>query len=79
MIVAQLVLVIAFAAGFFKTFTYGTATPMHAASTFASYWRYMDPFARPNILFWAAIPVLAAMIALYILRHRDGMWTLGHD
>lgn len=75
----QLVLVLTFAAGRFKTITYGTVTLMHAVSTIASYERYMDPLARPNILFWAAIPVLAAMIALFILRERDQMWTLGSD
>jgi len=75
----QLVLVLAFAAGLFKTITYGAVTLMHAVSTFASYERYMDPLARPNILFWAAVPVLAAMIALFVLRNRDRMWTLGSD
>lgn len=77
--VAQLVLVLAFAAGLFKTLTYGAVTLMHAVSTLASYERYLDPLARPNILFWAAVPVLAAMIALFILRRRDRMWTLGSD
>lgn len=77
--VVQLVLVLAFAAGLFKTLTYGAVALMHAFSTFASYERYLDPFARPNILFWAAVPVLAAMIALFILRNRDRMWTLGSD
>lgn len=75
--IAQFVLVVAFALGLLKTFTYGAVTLMHAVSTFASYGRYMDPLARPNILFWAAVPVLAGMIALYILRHRDRLWTLG--
>lgn len=75
--IAQLILVLAFAAGLFKTLTYGAVTLMHAASTFASYERYMDPLARPNILFWAAVPVLAAMIALFILRRRDRLLTIG--
>lgn len=75
--VIQLVLVLAFAAGLFKTFTYGAVTLMHAVSTFSSYNVYLDPLARPNILFWAAVPVLAAMIALFILRRRDRLWTLG--
>lgn len=75
----QLVLVLAFAAGLFKTFTYAAVTLMHAVSTFSSYKIYLEPLARPNILFWAAIPVLAAMIALFILRHRDRLWTVGRD
>lgn len=75
--VAQLALVACFALGLFKTLTYGAVTLMHTVSTFASYGRYLDPLARPNILFWAAVPVLAAMVALFILRDRDRMWTLG--
>lgn len=75
--VIQLVIVLAFAAGAFKTLTYGAVTLMHAVSTLSSYQLYLDPFARPNILFWAAIPVLAAMIALFILRRRDRLWSVG--
>ncbi len=73
--VAQLVLVAAFAAGAFRTITYGTVVAMHAVSTFASWFRYIDPWARPNILFWAAIPVLGALIALFVLRHRDHLFS----
>ncbi len=75
----QLVLVLAFGAGVFKTISYGAVTLMHAVSTIASYERYLDPLARPNILFWAAVPVLAAMVALFILRARDRMLTLGGE
>lgn len=77
--VIQLIIVVAFAAGLFKTLSYGAVTLMHAVSTFASYKVYMDPLARPNILFWAAVPVLAAMIALFVLRHRDRLWTLSRE
>ena len=48
---------------------------MHAASTLASWAKYMDPWARPNILFWAALPVLGALIALFILRKRDTLFA----
>lgn len=75
--IVQLILVSAFAAGLFKTFTYGVVTLMHAVSTLSSYKLYLEPFARPNILFWAAVPVLAAMIALFILRRRDRLLSLG--
>ena len=69
--IVQLALVLAFAAGAFRTWTYGAVVVMHAASTLASWAKYMDPWARPNILFWAALPVLGALIALFILRKRD--------
>lgn len=73
--VAQLALVLAFAAGAFRTWTYGAVVVMHAVSTLASWTKYMDPWARPNILFWAALPVLGALIALFILRKRDTLFA----
>lgn len=74
---AQLIIFLLFAGGMFKTFTYGAVLLMHTGSVLASIPRYMDPLARPNILFWAAIPVLAAIIALFILRKRDRYLTIG--
>ena len=74
----QIILILAFALGAFKTYTYAAITLMHAVSTFASWERYLDPFARPNILFFAAIPILAALVALFILRKRDTLFTIGN-
>ena len=69
--IVQLALVLAFAAGAFRTWTYGAVVLMHVGSTLASWSKYMEPWERPNILFWAAIPVLGALVALFILRNRD--------
>lgn len=74
---AQLGLVLAFAGGLFKTPVYAAVTLMHAVSTLASWPRYLDPLARPNILFFAAFPVLAALVALFILRRRDRLVLFG--
>ncbi len=68
---AQLLLVLAFAAGAFKTVTYGALLLMHLATTIVSLKMHADPFAVPNILFWANWPILGALIALFLLRHRD--------
>ncbi|MBO6548452.1 MAG: hypothetical protein JJ964_02385 [Rhizobiales bacterium] len=73
----QLLIIFLFAAGLFKFFSYGAVTLMHTVSVAASYQIYMDPLGRPNILFWAAIPVLAGMIALFLLRDRDRCLTIG--
>jgi len=73
---AQLLLVVAFTIGAWPTLTYGAVTVMHAVSTFASWQKYLDPLARPNIVFWAAIPILAALIALFVLRNRDRLLTV---
>lgn len=65
----QLVIVLAFAAGFLKTLSYGLVLLMHAVSTFASYQQYLAPW--DNLLFFAAWPMLAACVALFLLRDAD--------
>ncbi len=68
---AQLLLVLAFAAGAFKTISYGALLLMHVATTVVSFKMHADPFAVPNILFWANWPILGALIAMFLLRDRD--------
>lgn len=67
----QLLVLIGFVVGYQKRFTYGAIFLMHAASTFSSYKQYLDPFTSPNLLFFAAWPMLAACFALYYLREHD--------
>lgn len=65
----QLLVVLAFVAGFMKRYSYGLVLVLHAVSTLASWQQYLDPFN--NLLFFAAWPMLAACIALYMLRDLD--------
>lgn len=73
----QLVFVIGFVLGLYLKFTYGVVLGLHAISTFSSYRQYLDPFAGPNLLFFAAWPMLAAAFALFLLRRRDTYLALG--
>ena len=75
--VAQLLLVLAFLAGIARTWTYGAVLLMHAATTFVSWRQYLAPYEGPNILFFAAWPMLAACLALFLLRDQDRLWVLG--
>ncbi|MES1945315.1 hypothetical protein PC39_14407 [Salinisphaera sp. PC39] len=68
---AEAALLLAFVAGVLKRFTYGAVLLLHAASTLSSFPRYIAPFEGPNLLFFAAWPMLAACLALYLLRDRD--------
>lgn len=72
--VLQLLLVLAFLAGIKKRITYGLVFVMHAISTFATYERYID--GLNNLLFFAAWPMLAACLALYLLRDLDLKFTV---
>ena len=68
---AQAVVVVAFTIGLFKRWSYGIVTLLHAVSTLSSYERYFNPWEVPNLLFFAAWPMLAACVALYLLRDDD--------
>lgn len=75
--VLQMILVLAFVAGIRKRLTYGIVLLMHAASTFSSWKQYAEPF--DHLLFFAAWPMLAACIALYLLRDSDKKWTFSRN
>jgi len=72
--ILQVLLVLAFVLGIKKRFSYGMILLMHALSTFSSFPRYLDGFN--NLLFFAAWPMLAACIALYLLRDEDVKLTI---
>ena len=76
--IVELVILIAFLVGYKKRLTYGIVFLIHAVSTLSSYQQYLDPFTSPNLLFFAAWPMLAACFTLYYLRDQDVMWNLGN-
>ena len=69
--ILQTAIVLAFMAGLFKTLTYGAILGMHGVSTFSTYKELLNPYQPPNHLFWAAVPLLAALVALFLLREED--------
>lgn len=72
----ELVLLLAFVAGVARRWSYGIVLVLHGASTLSSWSQYLHPFEGPNLLFFAAWPMLAACAALYLLRDSD-TYTLG--
>lgn len=75
--IAQIVLLLCFALGLFRTVSYGLVMLMHAGSTLSSWRQYLDPFTDANLLFFAAWPMLAACIALFLLREHDTLLSIG--
>jgi len=58
--------------GLFRTAAYGAALALHAVSVVVSWRQLLDPWADPvNHLFIAGVPVLGALIALFLLRRWD--------
>lgn len=71
---AQLLVEVAFVAGAFRTFTYGFVLAAHLVSTLASWPGYVEPF--DHLLWFAAWPMLAACVALFLLREKDTLWSV---
>lgn len=69
--IAQTAIVVAFLLGLFRTWTYGTLLVMHAFSVISTWERLANPYEPPNHLFWAGVPVLGALFALFLLRDAD--------
>jgi len=74
--IAQVLLLLCFALGLLRTWSYGLVTLMHAGSTLSSWKQYLDPFDGANLLFFAAWPMLAACIALFLLRDHDTLLSV---
>ena len=71
----EITLLLLFVAGYKKKVTYGVVLALHAVSTLSSFKQYLAPFDGPNLLFFAAWPMLAACFALFIMRDQDKMWS----
>jgi len=73
-------LALAITVGLWRRATYGLGLLLHAVSVAVTWRQLLDPWGlrsggSPNHLFLAGVPVLAAFVALYLLRDRD-TWTL---
>lgn len=73
--IAQGLIVLAFILGIARTWSYGAMLLMHAVTTLVSWSAYLQPLE--NILFFAAWPMLAGLIALFLLREQDRIASLG--
>ncbi len=76
--IVQIVVIGAFAVGFMRFWTYGAMLVMHAVSTLSTFDKLIDPWAAGprGLLFWAAVPTLGAIIALFVLRDRDQLLSV---
>jgi len=75
--IIQLVIIISFVIGYQKRISYGLIFLMHLVSTLSAYKQYFDPWTVPNLLFFAAWPMLGAIAALFLLRDQDKLFTIG--
>jgi len=71
----ELIILLAFLAGMWKRYTYGLITFFHGVSTLSAWNKYIIP-AEINMMFYAAWPMFAACITLYLLRDLDVKFTV---
>ena len=67
----EIAILVLFLIGYKKKYTYGAILILHAVSTFSSFKQYLAPFEGPNLLFFAALPMLAACFTLFLLCDQD--------
>ena len=69
---AEIAIAVCLFLGLFRTVAYGAALALHAVTVLVSWRQLLHPWADPvNHLFIASVPVLGALIALFLLRHWD--------
>ena len=73
----ELLVLVLFLIGFKKNFTYGAVLLFHGASTFSALGNYFAPFQGANLLFFAAWPMLAACVMLFMFRKEDTFLQIG--
>jgi uncharacterized membrane protein YkgB len=74
--VIEVIILLLFVADCKKKHIYGAVLALHAVSTLSSFKQYLAPFDGPNLLFFAAWPMLAACFTLFILRDQDKKWSV---
>ncbi|MEP2639992.1 hypothetical protein [Roseobacter sp.] len=67
----QVAIVVAFAVGFMRTYSYAVMGLMQAAGVVGSIPSLMNYTQYPNNLMWAAVPALGSVVALFLLRDYD--------
>lgn len=65
----EMCILVGFLLGAWKRITYGAVLILHAISTLSSFRQYLNPFH--SLLFFAAWPMLAGCLALYLMREQD--------
>ena len=76
--IVQIIFLLAYVAGLFKTITVGGVLLMNLASMVVSAPKFFAPFAdKPNLLFLAAVPVFGASLAHFLMRKNDTYLSLG--
>lgn len=75
--IAQIIFLLAYLAGLFKTITVGGVLLMNAITLLVSMPKILNPFEQPNLLFVASVPILGASLAHFLMRKDDTFLSMG--
>ena len=76
--IAELVLLfVFFFTNYYKTITYGIILIAHTVTTIVSFKRLLPPYEIHQLLYFGSLPLLAACIALFLLRDDDTLFKFG--
>lgn len=73
--VAQILILLCFLTGKFKSLTYGYVLLAHLGATIVSAYWLVPPYERHELLYFGSLPMLAACLALFLLREKDTLLT----
>ncbi|WP_306252470.1 hypothetical protein [Parvularcula sp. IMCC14364] len=76
--IIQSIAVLCLLFGVARFWSYGFFLLIHGVGTVLTYERLLDPYTGSNHLFAAAIPVFGALVALFLLRDEDTLFTIGN-
>lgn len=77
--IAQIIFLLAYLVGIFKTITVGGVLFMNAVTLLVSLPKILNPFEpqTSNLLFLASVPILAASLAHFLMRKDDTLLSVG--
>ena len=73
--IVQILILLCFLIGKFKALSYGFVLLTHLGATLASAYWLIPPYERHELLYFGSLPMLAACLALFLLREKDTFLT----
>lgn len=75
--IVQTAIVLAFMAGLWKKWTTLALLAMHTVSVGSTWAHLIAPYAGgPGLVFWAAVPVWAGLLLLWLMREDDTLLSI---
>jgi len=73
---AQIVIIILFMLGMYKKWTTGFLLAIHTVAVASTWQKLIFAFTAKGLLFWAAVPVWAGLLLLFLARNQDTMCSM---